>query len=67
MANTIIRDALTQRGMSQKELARLLNCSEPLISHLVKGTVQPTYRRALALEQHLGIPHQTLLPQPVAA
>ncbi len=67
MVKTIIRDALKQKGISQKELARLLGCSEPLVSHLLKGTVLPTYRRALALEQHLGIPHQKLLEQSVAA
>ena len=61
MTNFLIKNALRDKGMSQKELATALKCSEPLISQLVGGGVKPTYQRARDLERVLGIPTHELM------
>lgn len=51
-----IKEQLSDRGMSQKELASRVNMSEKHISKLINGDVQLTPDMAYRLEMVLGVP-----------
>lgn len=51
-----IKEQLTDRGMSQKELASRMDMSEKHISKLINGEVQLTPEVAVRLEMVLGVP-----------
>lgn len=49
-----IRDALKERGISQKELARLMRRPQKTISEIVNGKARITPETAIQLEKKLG-------------
>jgi HTH-type transcriptional regulator / antitoxin HigA len=51
----IIRDEMTERGISQKELADLLGVSPSRISEYMTGKAEPTLKVARLLNQKLDI------------
>lgn len=51
-----IKEVITNRGMTQKELAARLNCSEKHLSRLINGEVELTPEMAVKLEDVLGAP-----------
>ena len=58
-----IRIALKAKGMTQKQLAVAMACSEGLVSQIISGEVNPTYERAAAMERLLGVPHVQLFAE----
>lgn len=51
-----IQEQLDERGMTQKEFARLMDVSEKDISKLINGEVHVTPEMAEKLERVLGVP-----------
>ena len=49
-----IKTLLTQRGMTQKELARKVGCSQAYVSQLIAGKRNPTLTTLLDLAHALG-------------
>ena len=57
----VIREEMTERGMSQKELAELLGVSPPRISEYMNGKSEPTLKVARLLYRKLDIDPDILL------
>ena len=51
-----LKEQLEERGLTQRELARITGLSQKHISHLVNGDVLLTARTALLLEAALNVP-----------
>jgi HTH-type transcriptional regulator/antitoxin HigA len=57
----VIRDEMTERGITQKELAELLGVSPSRISEYMTGKAEPTLKVARLLNQKLDIDPEILL------
>ena len=57
----VIREEMTERGLSQKELAELLGVSPPRISEYMNGKSEPTLKVARLLHRKLDIDPDILL------
>ena len=51
-----IKEQISDRKMTQKELAARMEMSEKHISHLINGDIQLTHDVAMRLEMVLGLP-----------
>ena len=57
----VIRDEMTERGISQKEVAELLGVSPPRISEYMTGKSEPTLKVARLMYKKLDIDPDILL------
>lgn len=60
-AATVLLGARMNSGVSQRELSRRINVTQPLISSWEKGKAIPTINHIVAIEKSLGAEAGTLL------
>jgi transcriptional regulator with XRE-family HTH domain len=52
---TTIRAALEAQGLTQREFARLIDCSEPYVSNLLAGKFRPSLPVADRIQRVLNV------------
>ena len=58
-----IAEARTRRGLTQKQLATRLGCSEAYITDVEHGRSFPRFRAVAAISRELGVPLRDLVDQ----
>ncbi len=59
MKEQTIRSWMKKRGLSQRELARVLGVHETTISRILTGTWRLGVRPAMRLAKEMGVPMET--------
>ena len=59
MKEQMIRSWMKKRGLSQRELARVLGVHETTISRILTGTRRLGVRPAMRLAKEMGVPMET--------
>lgn len=54
-----IRSWMKKRGISQRDLARLVDVHETTVSRVLAGTRKPSPQLALRLAKEMGVPMET--------
>jgi putative transcriptional regulator len=54
--------ARLQKGLDQKEVAKLIDMSQQTISHWENGRIVPDIRQMIILEKIYGVPKEQLFP-----
>jgi len=57
-----LRDIRKSRGMTQEQLAKILNVNRTTITHIETGRMNPTFENADKIASYFNIPLETIFP-----